>query len=148
MKLIKPECIVIKKDPIIVCEEEGRKMTFNNPRRIKMELIGVDKCAIKEYGGKACDFLLRDTEELNNKHRKKTSLRDYFVELKGKNVSTAIKQLKRSIEFFSREQEVHAYIVCTKNPIRSADMQSHRRTFKTKYHANLEVYKNKSEINI
>lgn len=66
---IKKECTLSSTDSKIKCEENKRKIIFNNKNRYRVEKIIVDGCQITS--GIRCDFLV--------KHEQK----EFFVELKG-----------------------------------------------------------------
>jgi hypothetical protein len=96
----------------VVCEEKRSKITFHNAGGETVEKIRVDGCVIPDNTVKKCDYLL-----LCAKIEKAI-----LVELKGKDVETAIEQLSatldnRIIKTPLERYEKRAYAVVTGNPV-------------------------------
>ena len=113
----------------IVLSEKRSKITFVNDNNHNIRKIIIDGCFINE--GIKCDFLLilPDDTEL-------------FVELKGCDVSHAINQLERTIEKTSNnifEQPKISFIVSTRCPLASAEIQNYKLRFKKKYKSELII---------
>jgi len=77
--------------------------------------------------------------------------RETFVELKGSNINKAIKQLEDSIFKVSQQAntaEKSAFVVCTRSPLNSAEINVIRRLFKKKYNATLIVTKSNKQFEL
>jgi hypothetical protein len=74
------------KRKIIIVEENKRKFVGRNNTHKLFSNFRVDGCLIKK--GRKCDYLLLDCDE--NKA--------YFIELKGKDLLSAIEQIEHSID--------------------------------------------------
>lgn len=133
---IKSECISSTKDSKIKCEEKHRKIIFNNLMKDNVEKIIVDDCQIKS--GVRCDYLVK------HKHN------EYFVELKGEDITHAFKQLERSIELLgSKECKLRkSFIISSRSPLATAQIQNYRIHFKRKLKSELIVKNNSFEENL
>jgi hypothetical protein len=93
---------------MITAEEKGKKYIGHNKSGKLFGRFRVDGCLIGE--GKKCDFLILDCKE------KKA----YFIELKGKDILTALEQIDQSIEILFpklSDFSINARIVLSKaNP--------------------------------
>ena len=77
----------------LVCKERGRTMVFDNPRSVPLDKIRIDGCVVTPaMNQKACDYLVRDSRE-----------RNHFVELKGRHIGEAFKQIEATIPLFILE---------------------------------------------
>lgn len=102
MRNVPSRCVVKTTDSKVKFEENKRVIVFENPQRYVFMRVQVDGCAIKE--GLRCDNLLTSEDELS----------EYFVELKGTDISHALKQLSASIEQLGQNcGNRHCYIVST-----------------------------------
>jgi hypothetical protein len=98
----------------IVCEEKRTKITFYNTTGETVAKIRIDGCVIPDDTVQKCDYLLLCT-------RIKTAV---FIELKGKEVMTAIEQLSATLDNATiktplEHYEKRAYAVVTGNPVSS-----------------------------
>ncbi|MEO5359331.1 MAG: hypothetical protein H7843_02655 [Nitrospirota bacterium] len=96
----------------ITADENGKWFIITNKTKKRIMKIKIDNCIIKNEQ-KKCDYLFIDCD--------KSTL--YFVELKGRNVSYAVKQILATLEkiktckFYKNSDSVNAYIVSSKrNP--------------------------------
>ena len=130
---IKKNCTLSTTDSKIKCEENKRKIIFNNKNRVSAEKITVDNCQITS--GVRCDYLVR--------HEKK----EYFVELKGEDIKHAFEQLARSITLLGSDdcQLRKSFIISSRSPLASAQIQNIRLKFKKKYSSDLIVKNNSFE---
>ncbi len=128
---IKQECVILTTDSKIKCEENKRKIIFNNQHRSEVEKITVDNCQITS--GVRCDYLI--------KHEQK----EYFIELKGEDIKHAFVQLTRSIlQLGSNDCQVRkCFVISSRSPLTSAQIQNERVLFKRKYKSDL-IVKNKN----
>jgi len=129
------DCIEIKTDKKIKCEENHRKIIFNNPNRIKVKKILVDNCQITS--GKRCDYLVI-YQSIEN-----------FIELKGSDISIVFKQLKETIKVLGNDSfQRNSYIISSRSPLSSPQIQNERLKFKRKYKSKLIIKNNEIKINI
>jgi hypothetical protein len=102
-------------------------MVFQNAKGARK--IRIDDCV--PIQGPACDYLVVASDG-----------REHFVELKGKNVEHAIKQLESTIPQLSlhiqSKKEIWCFIVCSESPI-STKTQKFKEQFKKKFKATLKV---------
>ncbi|WP_461641383.1 hypothetical protein [Labilibaculum euxinus] len=124
---IKKECTLSTTDSKIKCEENKRKIIFINKNRDNVDKITVDDCQITS--GLRCDYLV--------KHAKK----EYFVELKGEDIKHAFQQLARSISILGSDdcQLRKCFVISSRSPLASAQIQNVRLQFKRKYSSDLIV---------
>ncbi|UWR71347.1 hypothetical protein [Phaeobacter inhibens] len=93
-------------DKIVVFKENARSAIFSNPSQQSFDKAQVDDCLIKENSGK-CDGYLRDGNRI------------WLVELKGKDVEKAVKQIvatSQKINDHIGDREIIPVIVATKCP--------------------------------
>jgi Icc-related predicted phosphoesterase len=121
----------------IVCEEKRTKITFRNSTGETVAKIRIDGCVITGNAVKKCDYLLLCADI-------KTAV---FVELKGKDVITAIEQLsetlgntiiKPAIEGYTR----NAYAVVAQGaliPKLTTMIQNEKTRFRKRKDCRLEV---------
>jgi len=128
---MKSKCILRLTDTRIKCEEKKRKIVFYNPSRISVSKIIVDGCQITK--GVRCDFLVTYGETEN------------FIELKGEDIRHAFEQLIATINVLGDENCVNrnSYIISSRCPLTSPEIQNKKLLFKKKYNSNL-IIKNKS----
>ena len=88
MNEIPAHCVKFKSDSLIVFSENKSKITFENPDHNTYRAIQVDGCVFSAEDGHKCDKLLESEEYADQ----------YFVELKGGDSSTAVNQLKVTID--------------------------------------------------
>ena len=134
------KCAEISNDPVKVFEERKSKITFKNPERKRIKKVDVQCLKLK---GKSCDGHLIEMEESNA---------EYFVELKGNKVFTAVEQLRNTIEQISadkRNQRKHSYVICTKSPPgTNTTFQRKKIHFRKNYNSTLTVSTGNHIVNI
>ena len=123
-----PDKCYVKRDDkgkSLVCEERGRKMVFHNPNRCALDQIRVDGCVIKQET--ACDYLVLSED------------RHHFVELKGRHVMDAYRQLEATIPRFieaGSSKPIWCFVVSTKNvPAMQTGIQAAERRISRKWNA-------------
>lgn len=102
-------------------------MYFLEPHQHLLTKVYVDGCQITE--GVKCDYLI-----LDHCHN------EYFVELKGKDLPHAVKQLKAAIQQLSDKNSTgkkQAIIVSSRNPSNDTSIQRAKVVFKKKYNVEL-----------
>ena len=90
---IDPKCLQESNDSIIKVKENKASYSLDNDQRLRVGKVHVDGCLINE--GERCDYLFTVEERNAN----------ILIELKGKDVEKAIKQIKTSFLFFSKVLE-------------------------------------------
>lgn len=94
MSLIRDECIEFNEvRKICVAFEKGKKYQLNNNSDHQIKKVKVDKCVLKEAVTKKCDYLM-SIDSIK---------RVIFIELKGGDLSHAVKQLYSAIDVFKGE---------------------------------------------
>jgi hypothetical protein len=78
-----------------VAKQKGKKYTLLNLSKYIVKSINVDKCLVDKTEGKRCDYLMHITN--------KELQRAIFIELKGGDLSSALKQLCSTILFLKSE---------------------------------------------
>jgi len=106
------------------------KMYFLNKKQSYIRKIAIDGCVLEQET--SCDFLMIpidiDVE--------------YLIELKGHNIEQALKQLKATIEKVSKDKKKQyklCFIITTRSPITSAEIQNYQKQFKRQYNSKLIV---------
>ncbi len=135
-----PGCETVKTDPNIVVSDHGSrnnrsKFRLQNPKRASIKVVQIDDCVIQE--GIRCDYLLILPNE-----------QELYIELKGSDVKHAVEQISRTIDLLacnSQSLPKLCFIVSTRCPINSTEVQNIKKKFRQKYNAKL-VIKN-GEIN-
>jgi len=104
-------------------------MVFQNPSHQRLRRIKVDDCLAIE--GIKCDFLM--ISESNCEH---------FVELKGADVRHAANQLSATIIQISASVAIapkHCFIVSTRCPLLTPEIQNLKKRFKKRFNATLTI---------
>jgi hypothetical protein len=126
---IPPRCISRSSGEKIVCEENRRKITFVNPHGKEVQKIAVDGCVFENET--ACDYLVLDWKN-----------RECFVELKGKDVTRGLEQLKESIKKLSRSYQAKeglwCFLITSESPL-TTRVQLAQSRFKREFGATLRV---------
>lgn len=125
---MKEHCTETNTNRLVVFKENKSKLTIENTRQLLATKIKVDGCQITE--GLRCDFLyILDNQE-------------FFIELKGQDLSQAIRQLEETIRQLSldeKKQVKTSFIICTRSPLSSAKIQNLQVRFKKYYNSDLIV---------
>jgi hypothetical protein len=121
-------CRTTSNDSIFVFGEKRSILRLANPDRVSSTKITVDGCEITE--GIRCDYL----------HLAKGL--EIFIELKGQDLNHAIAQIERTIILLSsdaRKQRKTSYIICTRSPMASTEIQNFDKQFRKKYNSRLII---------
>ncbi len=120
------QTLIVFKDP-----KAKSKMEVRNPTSRSVELHRVDGCLIDD--GIRCDWKLVD----------EGTGREVYIELKGKGISHAVDQIVSSVVRLSRPgcDVRFAYVVCTKSPLASAEIQILQKRLMKNYGIKLRVKK-------
>ena len=127
------ECSQIVKHKEIKLSEKRSKIIFLNQASREITKVQVDGCL--NFKGTKCDWLLIVEEP------KKIEI---YVELKGSDVRHAFKQLENTIINISADKQKQikfCYIITTKSPLSSPEIQNKAKIFKKTYNSNLRVKK-------
>lgn len=139
---MKPECITERTDTLIVVRDKrgGRsKIIFENEKQELVKVVEVDDCEVK--AGKRCDFLVLHPTKIKSQ----TIDNEYFIELKGSAVKHGCDQLEASINRLSenaKKKPKHAFVISSKSPLSSTEIQKIQRRFKKELNTKL-IVKNK-----
>lgn len=113
---------------IFTFEERRSRLTLINQDGAESIKITVDGCAIKD--GIRCDFL-HIAKEI-----------EMYIELKGQDIEHAIQQIETTMRRLSanfRTSPKTSYIICTRSPLSSTEIQHHARQFRSKYNSRLVI---------
>lgn len=125
------ECKEDKFDEKIVLQENKSKITFLNPKRIKVLKIKVDGCVIQDNESLRCDYILIPDPEI-----------EIYVELKGNDVAHAVEQIEATIKTLSenvQNKKKLCFIVSTRVPKLTTSIQQIQSQFKKKFNASFRV---------
>jgi hypothetical protein len=133
------ECTVSQSGKEIVCAEKGRKITFLNPNQRTVGKHTIDGCQrlrtfLSDANCKLCDFLVVDWR-----------CEEHYVELKGKNVEHALRQLQSTIIQVGSahsKSRVYCWIITTESPPTQSKFQVLKQKFEKNFNARLAVYTN------
>lgn len=128
---INADCLEILNDSRIVCREHGSSITFLNPSNSTVSKILVDGCQILD--GPRCDYLI--------KHENNNSKTEHFIELKGSDVRHAFVQLESTIRILGEKETAYrtSYVISSRSPLSSAEIQVVRLKFKARLQSDLIV---------
>ena len=106
-------CIIKTNDRFVVFKENNRVFKVNNQGYKELVKYYIDKCLIENIQNqKACDYGLKNDKNF------------YFIELKGKNIIQACKQINQTIDYFYKyyKEDIQAnvlmaIIISTKNSV-------------------------------
>lgn len=122
-------CRTISNQKLFVFEEMKSKLTLENVDNIESTKIIVDGCEINDNSIR-CDFmhLAKDIE--------------FYIELKGQDLVHALEQIKMTIIRLStniKKGNKISYIICTRSPMSSSEIQNHKLEFRKKFNSRLEI---------
>ena len=122
-------CRENSKRKIFVYEEKRSKLTLLNTDEVTSTSVIVDGCEINDNSIR-CDYLhiAKDVER--------------FIELKGQDLLHAINQLKATILRLSSNPQIQpkiSYVICTRSPLSSAEIQNYKIEFRKKFKSELQI---------
>jgi hypothetical protein len=123
------KCRVTSKNKIFAFKEQRSELALKNIDEVESTKVHVDGCEINDEGLR-CDYL----------HLAKNV--EFYIELKGQDLIHAMKQLERTIGMLgakNKEQKRVCYIICTRSPLASTEIQQYDRQFRAKYNSKLVV---------
>ncbi len=126
----------------IVCEENGRRIIFHNPGRHTVIRYLIDNCkklreTLQDGSCKLCDYLVIDWRDV-----------EHYVEIKGKDVTHALRQLESTIPQFriaAANNRIYCYIITTESPSTQSKFQVLKEKFEKDFHARLTIKTNLHE---
>ena len=126
-------CTAVSKKKKLVVSDNRSKFTFDNISGDKVKKIQIDGCESLVIQGRKCDWLLVINDI------------QIYVELKGTDIDHAITQLKNTIlhiqkiSGFNVVQKIFCYIVTTRSPLSSQQIQNAAKSLKKSHNATLRV---------
>ena len=126
-----PECEEHKRDAKIVLQENKSKISFLNPNKKSILIIKVDGCIISDNETLRCDYALVSYDEV-----------EIYVELKGSDISHAVKQIESTIGLISENpQKIKklCFVVSTRVPKQTTNVQQLQIRFKRKFNASFRI---------
>lgn len=122
-------CRKTSKNKVFTFKENRSLLTLLNKDEVSSITIKVDGCEINDDGIK-CDFL-HIAKEI-----------EMYIELKGQDLTHAMNQIERTIGLLSldkKKQKKISYIICTRSPLSSTEIQSFDRKFREKFNSKLII---------
>ncbi|MBD1936431.1 hypothetical protein [Microcoleus sp. FACHB-68] len=135
-----PECEEYVSDTKIVLQENKSKITFKNSNQEQIRKIKVDGCAINDNKTLRCDYVLIPQEDI-----------EIYVELKGSDISHAVKQIQSTIALLSddvKNKKKLCVVVSTRVPTTGTNIQQLQIQFKQKFNASFIVKNIQYECNL
>lgn len=123
------KCRTTSKNKIFVFSEQRSQLTLKNKDEVSSIKIHVDGCEIDDDGIR-CDYL----------HLAKEI--EIYIELKGQDILHAMNQIKRTISLLgstNKTQKRISYIICTRSPLASTEIQNFDRQFRSQFNSKLIV---------
>ena len=136
------DCITTVTDRNIVFADKKSKSVFRikNEYQRTIEKHKVDGCLIKGDESNKCDWLAVDVASRN----------EIYIELKGKNIEHAVKQLCASVDRLSTKKTVKklAYVIATRCPSNSTELDVIKAKIWRSHKLDLDVKTMEYEISI
>ena len=122
-------CKTTSKNKIFTFKEQRSLLTLLNKDQVTSVKIQVDGCEINDVGIK-CDYM-HIAKEI-----------EMYIELKGHDLIHALHQIERTIGILSsdpRNCKKISYVICTRSPLTSTEIQIHERQFRAKFNSKLII---------
>lgn len=123
------KCRITSNNKFFVFSEQRSQLTLKNKDEVKSTKIHVDGCEIDDDGIR-CDYL----------HLAKEI--EIYIELKGQDLLHAMNQIQRTIKILGSKKKGQVrvcYIICTRSPLATTEIQHYGRYFKAKYNSKLVI---------
>lgn len=130
------DCEQRRSDSKIVFQENKSKITFLNPKKKEILDVKIDGCVFVDNETLRCDYLL-----ILNTETEDTEV-EIYVELKGSDISHAVKQLESTIRLMSEDvlnMKKLCFVVSTRVPKQTTSIQKLQTYFKKNYNASFRV---------
>ena len=124
---------------ILIEEKKSSIIVFINENSIELTKVQVDGCL--DIQGVKCDWLLIINEPYI----------EIYIELKGSDVEHAFAQIENTMKIVSKNYKTvlkYCYIITTRCPITSTQIQVKAKSFRSKYNAVLRIKKTGCNENI
>ncbi len=135
-------CNSLTTNKIVTVSENRRKFTIDNSSALSINRVQVDGCYITS--GLKCDYLFEIIDNNN-------IIKVFYVELKGKNIEHAIKQLTATVahcKLIHKDIKRECYIVASRVPKSSTSAQNLKKEFKRKHNIQLFIDTNIKEVTV
>ncbi len=135
-------CNDYNNNKVVSVSENRRKFIIKNSSHFYINRVKVDDCYIKN--GERCDYLFEIIKDSD-------LIRVFYLELKGKEIEKAIKQLESTIRYCkTRHHNIkkESYIVSSRVPSSGTSLQNLKKKFKKDNGMLLFVKNNKQEVTI
>jgi len=96
------DCTNCSEGKLVVAEENKRKYILQNLSKRKVCKIRIDGCVISSQTKRKCDYLMIVCESKSSNQSESVDL--YFIELKGRDLISAVDQLTETIKYFQTEK--------------------------------------------
>lgn len=126
-----PTCEEYRLDTKIVLQENKSKIFFLNPNQERILVIKVDGCVVSDNETLRCDYALAPSDEV-----------EIYVELKGSNISHAVKQIESTIGLLSenpKQTRKLCFVVSTRVPKQTTSVQQLQTQFRKKFNASFRI---------
>jgi hypothetical protein len=123
-------CTILHRESKIAVSENGKTFILLNPSRKEVNVVKIDGCMVKN--DVACDWMMKPV----------TGSSEIFIELKGSDVGHGFKQIVATIERFSQAPRIGrkaCYIVSSRCPMRSTEVQKIALVLKKQYNATVLI---------
>lgn len=120
---------VTSNNKVFSFSEQKSTLLLKNNDEVSSTKVHVDGFEINDDGVR-CDYLHIAKEV------------EMYIELKGQDIAHAVKQIIRTISILSEDQKKQrkiCYIICTRSPLTSTEIQNFDRMFRQKYNSKLIV---------
>lgn len=129
-------CCETTNNRLITLQEKRSKVIINNNDTKDINIIRIDGCVVTN--DTACDYMV-----VNNNT-------EHYIELKGCDIIRAIEQIATTIDKISEKSAKipkHSYIVTSRCPLASTEIQKQRIIFSKKLNSTLTIKNRLIEIN-
>jgi len=135
-------CSETSNNKIIQGKQNSKSIRLINPTQKRIHKITIDGCVVNDQKTKRCDLLFEIDDD---------EPQAIYVELKGKNITDAVEQLKSTLSMLSNKHKKHkksCYVICSYVPKGAPLINTLKACFKKKFNADFFVRENIFEINV
>ncbi|MBX9724893.1 MAG: hypothetical protein K2X81_26040 [Candidatus Obscuribacterales bacterium] len=135
-------CTKTRRDKLIAVEEKGKKFVLSNPQRVEVKQTQIDGCLYLNNKERRCDYLFE---------YESPSPTMIFLELKGKNIKDAYRQLISTLDTFREKRgkrKVYCFVVASRVPKTIPGVQNLVIELSTKYEVVLRVRNKQAEFSL